>query len=88
MNHRSLCTLTFAFSMAILASPSHGQDHGDTTKMASNSPMLQPWTGPYGGVPPWNLVRSEDFVDAFDAAIEMSRKDIEAIADNPESANV
>ncbi len=84
MNHRSLCTLAFAFSMAIATSPLDGQDNGATKKMASNSPMLQPWTGPYGGVPPWNLVRSEDFVDAFDAAIAMSAQDIEAIADNPD----
>ncbi|MEO2047430.1 MAG: hypothetical protein ABGX16_12765, partial [Pirellulales bacterium] len=44
--------------------------------------MLQPWTGPYGGVPPWNLVQPDDFVAAFDAAIELADEEIEAISDN------
>ncbi len=87
MNHRSLYTLTIAFLMAIVSFNAFGQDNGDTKKMASNSPMLQPWTGPYGGVPPWNLVRSEEFVAAFDTAIAMATKDIDAIADNREPAN-
>jgi peptidyl-dipeptidase Dcp len=51
-------------------------------KTVSDSVLLQPWTGPYGGVPPWNLVRTEEFVDAFDAAIAMAQKDVEAIAND------
>ena len=46
--------------------------------------MLEPWTGPYGGVPPWNLVRPEEFVTAFDTAIEQASEEIDAIANNPE----
>ena len=52
----------------------------------SDSILLKPWTGPYGGIPPWDLVRSEDFVDAFDAAIEMASDDIRKIAENSEPA--
>ncbi len=52
----------------------------------ATSPLLQPWTGPYGGVPPWNLVRPTEFVDAFANAMEMARKEIEEIANNPEPA--
>ena len=48
------------------------------------TPMLQPWTGPYGGVPPWHLVRPDEFVNAFDAAITLAEKDIDAIANNPD----
>jgi peptidyl-dipeptidase Dcp len=73
--------------MATVSALAFGQETGDTKKMDSSSPMLQPWTGPYGGVPPWNLVRSEEFVAAFDAAIAMADKDIAAIAENPEPAN-
>ncbi len=47
------------------------------------SAMLQPWTGPYGGVPPWQRVRPGAFVAAFDEAIALANKDIEAIASNP-----
>ena len=44
------------------------------------SALLRPWTGPYGGVPPWDLVRTNEFVDAFDKAITMAQADIERIA--------
>ena len=40
--------------------------------------------GAYGGVPPWNLVREEEFLPAFEAAIAMAEEEIEAIANNPE----
>ncbi|MDP6466245.1 MAG: M3 family metallopeptidase [Pirellulaceae bacterium] len=49
------------------------------------SPMLQPWTGPYGGVPPWHLVRPNEFVEAFDAAIAQASRDIDAITANPKA---
>lgn len=48
--------------------------------------MLQPWTGPYGGVPPWNLVRPDEFVAAFDAAIAESTSEVQAIANNSQPA--
>lgn len=47
--------------------------------------MLKPWTGPYGGVPPWNLVRSDEFVDAFAIAIRRSADDVNAIANQNEA---
>lgn len=46
------------------------------------SDLLQPWTGPYGGVPPWNLVRPEEFVPAFEAAIAQTKTEIDEIANN------
>ncbi len=52
--------------------------------MELDSPLLKPWTGPHGGVPPWNLVRSEEFVTAFDAAIDQANADIKVITDNSE----
>ena len=51
------------------------------------NPLLQPWTGPHGGVPPWNLVRPEDFVPAFEAAIAENNKEIDLITSNDEVAN-
>ncbi len=52
----------------------------------SNSALLKPWTGPHGGVPPWNLVRQEEFVPAFKEAIRMAQAEIQAIAENTEPA--
>ncbi|MFK8111939.1 MAG: M3 family metallopeptidase [Rubripirellula sp.] len=65
---------------------SDGQETGDSKKMASQSPMLQPWTGPYGGVPPWNLVRTEEFMAAYDSAIKLAESEIDQIADRTEPA--
>nr|WP_246109937.1 M3 family metallopeptidase [Roseimaritima multifibrata] len=48
--------------------------------------MLQEWTGPYGGVPPWNEVRPSDYNAAFDAAIAKASSDIDAIANQSEPA--
>lgn len=50
-----------------------------------DSPLLLPWTGPYGGVPPWNQVRPNEFIDAFDVAIARADADVEAIANQTES---
>jgi peptidyl-dipeptidase Dcp len=77
--------LVVAAGIVILAGQSLvAQDVGDTQDV--KSPMLNPWSGPYGGVPPWNLVRREEFVEAFDAAIERSAQETNAIADNPSPA--
>ncbi len=51
------------------------------------NPLLQRWTGPHGGVPPWNLVRPEDFVPAFEVAIAENKKEIDLISSNDEVAN-
>ena len=51
-----------------------------------DSPMLQPWTGPYGGVPPWHRVQPNEFVDAFTRAVAVSEAEISDIAENSEPA--
>ena len=33
------------------------------------NPLVAPWTGPFGGVPPFDKVRVEDFSPAMDAAM-------------------
>ncbi|WP_372897509.1 M3 family metallopeptidase [Stieleria sp.] len=67
------------------------QEDTNTTKTEqkgmTDSVLLKPWTGPYGGVPPWDLVRSEEFIGAFDAAIAQASAEIDAIANNPEPAS-
>ena len=52
--------------------------------MSNQSVLLKKWIGPYGGVPPWPLVRPEEFLDAFDVAIKNATEEIQAIADNPD----
>tara|TARA_R110002073_G_scaffold32779_2_gene99003 strand:- start:10880 stop:13033 length:2154 start_codon:yes stop_codon:yes gene_type:complete len=53
-------------------------------EMSSDSVMLKPWTGPYGGVPPWNLVRQEEFLPAIETAIQIASEELNAIANQSE----
>lgn len=55
----------------------------DAAKLdATKSALLAPWTGPYGGVPPWSDVRTEEFIPAFDIAIANAEAEIDTIAEN------
>ncbi|MGV3578806.1 M3 family metallopeptidase [Brevundimonas sp.] len=47
--------------------------------------LLQPWTGPYEGVPPWNRMTAEKLKAALIEGIELQRADINAIANNPDA---
>lgn len=49
-----------------------------------DSILPQPWLGSFGGVPPWNLVNTDEFLPAFGAAIELADREYESIADNPQ----
>ncbi|MDZ4053557.1 MAG: hypothetical protein U1E24_09895 [Phenylobacterium sp.] len=50
---------------------------------ADGAPLLAPWTGPYGGVPPFDQVKIADFAPALEAAMAQELAEIEAIANNP-----
>ncbi|HSP77602.1 MAG TPA: M3 family metallopeptidase [Myxococcaceae bacterium] len=52
---------------------------------AARNPLLDRWSGPYGGVPPFDKVQVEHFKPALEAAIEEYRRELAAIADNPEA---
>jgi len=45
--------------------------------------LLQKWTGPYEGVPPWDKVTAEKLKAAIVEGIELQRAEYAAIADNP-----
>ena len=48
------------------------------------NPLLTPWTGNYGGVPPFAHVKVADFVPAFDAAMDEARRELRVIVENSE----
>ncbi|MFQ5564260.1 MAG: M3 family metallopeptidase [Parvularculaceae bacterium] len=82
----SVLALATAF---ILGQPALGAENAqaaqETAKAAAlpaDHPLLAPWTGPYGGVPPWDQARPEDFIAAVDAAMALGKADIDAIASN------
>ncbi|WP_237243384.1 M3 family metallopeptidase [Sphingomonas sp. LK11] len=49
----------------------------------ATNPLTAPWTGPYGGVPPWDKVKPELFPAAFEAALAERKRDYDRIANNP-----
>ena len=44
------------------------------------NPLVGAWSGPYGGVPPWDQVRPDRISDAFETALAEERAEIDAIA--------
>jgi peptidyl-dipeptidase Dcp len=51
----------------------------------SDNPLLQTWSGPYGGVPPFDQVRVEHFKPALEASMAENLAEIERIANNPQA---
>jgi peptidyl-dipeptidase Dcp len=49
------------------------------------NPLLDPWAGPYGGLPPYDRVKVEQFKPALEAAMEQNRREIAAIAGSAEA---
>ncbi len=47
---------------------------------ADQNPMLAAWTGPYGGVPPWDQAKPDAFPAAFTLGLELLAAEIDAIA--------
>ena len=52
---------------------------------AAPNPLLAKWSGPYGGVPAFDQVKVEHFKPALEASIEENRRELAAIANNPEA---
>ncbi len=52
--------------------------------MSLTNPLLHQWTGPYGGVPPWDRVKASDFPEALETALADQRSAVDRIASNPE----
>ena len=52
-------------------------------KPVETNPLLLPWSGPYGGVPPWDKVKPELFGPAFEHAIAEEHAEVERIAQSP-----
>ena len=53
---------------------------------AAANPLLAPWTGPYGGVPPFGQMQVKDVKPAMETAIAAHLKELDAIAAQTEPA--
>ena len=47
--------------------------------------LLDPWTGPNGGVPPWDKADPAKMAAALEKGMEISRAQVKKIAENPEA---
>lgn len=59
---------------------------GPAASVDSVNPLAAEWTGPYGGVPPFDRMELGDLEPAFEAGMAAHLDEIEAIASNPEPA--
>jgi peptidyl-dipeptidase Dcp len=49
---------------------------------ADANPLLNKWTGPYGGVPPFDKIKVEHFKPALEAGMAANLREVEAIANS------
>ena len=76
-----------AFAAALAAQPVAPAPPAATAKDATTlNPIAQPWTGPYGGVPPFGAVKVADFEAALEAGMAEQLRAIDAIAADPAPA--
>lgn len=66
------------------SSPSAESENSSSTSQAGeNNILLQAFKGPYGGVPAFDKMSLSDLEPAFEKAMAINLKEIEAIANNP-----
>jgi peptidyl-dipeptidase Dcp len=56
--------------------------HHEPDVLATDNPLLRAWSGPYGGVPPFDVVQTAHFAPAVEAAMEQMRHEIARITDD------
>ena len=84
----SACATTPSAELPMVAQPA-GQDAmpqvAPLVPPKPANPLLADWAGPYGGVPAWDQYNPSQFGEAFTYAIDLQRREIGAIVDNPEA---
>ncbi|HSW32441.1 MAG TPA: hypothetical protein VLH36_02390, partial [Steroidobacteraceae bacterium] len=63
-----------------------GPMHATEMKPEKANPLLAPWTGPYGGVPPFDQAKVEHLKPALEAGMAENLAEVDRIAANPEPA--
>jgi len=61
------------------------QPESGVTAAAPANPLLEKWVGPYGGVPPFDKVKIEDFKPALEAAMTENLAEVDAIANQKDA---
>ncbi|MDX2273972.1 MAG: M3 family metallopeptidase [Hyphomonadaceae bacterium] len=78
------CATTAPVDPAAIAAHQATQTEVDRLKAeAEANVLLAPWTGPYGGVPPWDRAEASAFPAAFETGSALLLAEVDAIAKNP-----
>src|SRR6185436_1279350 len=77
------CATTGGSAPASAAYTQAQSDVARLTAQANQDPLLKPWTGPHGGVPPWDQARPELIAPAFELGVQLQEAEVQAIANNP-----
>src|SRR5690606_16133042 len=66
--------------------PAHAAARAEVARLiaeADKAPLLAAWTGPYGGVPPWDRVKHDAFPAAFQLGLALRAAEFAVIASDP-----
>ena len=76
-------TAALAAILAFNAGHAGAQQMPTEAQITLAEPLLAPWTGPYGGVPPFDRVKVESLAPALEVGMARNLAEIELIATNP-----
>jgi peptidyl-dipeptidase Dcp len=79
----SMLKLLAGLSVPVLLAATEPARAPDAAAAAVSNPLLAPWTGPFGGVPPFDSVRVELFKPALEAAMADQLAAVARIAADP-----
>ncbi|MFM9903979.1 MAG: M3 family metallopeptidase [Pyrinomonadaceae bacterium] len=78
----AMVALAAAIYMTTNNQPTTQAAEAPVTFDAATNPLTAKWTGPYGGIPPFDKVKISDFKPALEAAMAENLAEIDAIANN------
>ncbi|MGB2913367.1 MAG: hypothetical protein WBB81_07390, partial [Pyrinomonadaceae bacterium] len=78
---RTLAVALIAMAAAIFMT-TNNEIPTNAAEPAAANPLTEKWTGPYGGIPPFDKVKVSDFEPALEAAMAENLAEIDAIANN------
>ena len=87
MRHTSILgLLASAVALATWSTPTWAESGMPLSAKSPEAVLLAPWTGPYGGVPPFDRARVDLLAPALETAMAAELAETDALAANPEPA--
>ena len=79
----ALLSLGIALACAPVVTTTQAPSATDITGPTTANPLLREWTGPYGGIPPFDKISNSDFKPALETAMAEELAEVERIAGDP-----